>query len=406
MSPGERFRGAHQIRFAAVAGMGCNEVVHDFTITTRGDSLMLRKRLFLAGLVGLLSLFHVAILEAQTGEKKETPKKTKEVWTDAADATLPVDFAIQGEYVGSIQGGEKLAAQIIALGKGTFQAVVLPGGLPGDGWDGKNKILLEGLVEGDGASFKPASGKRGYIKQSPLEFSATSKFPPDGHKDYTGAVKGGAFAGKTNDGKSFELKKTTRQSPTLGAKPPEGAIVLFDGTDTAEWKGGRLDKTTKLLNTDGSDISTKRKFQNYTVHAEFMLPYRPDARGQGRGNSGFYQVNHYEVQILDSFGLEGKNNECGGVYTRAEPKLNMCLPPLTWQTYDIDFTNAVVENGKKIAPAKMTAKLNGVVIHDNLAIAGVTGGARNEPEGTPGPLLLQGHGNPLQFKNIWIVEKK
>ena len=367
---------------------------------------MLRHRLFLAGLVGLLSLFHVAILEAQTGEKKETPKKTKEVWTDAADATLPVDFAIQGEYVGSIQGGDKLAAQIIALGKGTFQAVVLPGGLPGDGWDGKNKILLEGLVEGDGASFKPAGGKRGYIKQSPLEFSATSKFPPDGHKDYTGAVKGAVFAGKTNDGKSFEMKRTTRQSPTLGAKPPEGAVVLFGGTDTAEWKGGRLDKTTSLLNTDGSDISTKRKFQNYTVHAEFMLPYRPDARGQGRGNSGFYQVNHYEVQILDSFGLEGKNNECGGVYTRAEPKLNMCLPPLSWQTYDIDFTNAVVENGKKIAPSKMTAKLNGVVIHDNLAIAGVTGGARNEPEGTPGALLLQGHGNPLQFKNIWIVEKK
>jgi len=219
-------------------------------------------------------------------------------------------------------------------------------------------------------------------------------------------VKGGVFAGKTDAGKSFELKRVTRQSQTLGAKAPEGAIILFDGTNTAEWSGGRIDKATSFLNTDGRDIASKRKFQNYTVHLEFMLPYRPDARGQGRGNSGFYQVNHYEVQILDSFGLEGKNNECGGVYTRAEPKVNMCLPPLAWQTYDIDFTNALQENGKKVAPSRMTARLNGVVIHDNLALAGTTGGARSEPEGTPGPFLLQGHGNPLQFKNAWVVEKK
>lgn len=129
-------------------------------------------------------------------------------------------------------------------------------------------------------------------------------------------------------------------------------------------------------------------------------------RGQGRGNSGFYQVNMYEVQILDSFGLDGKNNECGGIYTLAEPKVNMCLPPLQWQAYDADFTNAVAEDGKVVKKAMLTLKHNGVLIHDNLQIAGKTGGARNEPEGTPGPILLQGHGNPLQFRNIWIVEKK
>jgi hypothetical protein len=160
------------------------------------------------------------------------------------------------------------------------------------------------------------------------------------------------------------------------------------------------------LNTDGADILTKRKFNNYTMHLEFMLPFRPDARGQGRGNSGFYQVDHYEVQILDSFGLDGKNNECGGVYTKAEPKVNMCLPPLAWQTYDVEFTNAVAENGKKVKNARMTLKHNGVVIHDDLEINGVTGGSRNEPEGTPGPIKLQGHGNPLQYRNVWIVEKK
>jgi hypothetical protein len=162
-----------------------------------------------------------------------------------------------------------------------------------------------------------------------------------------------------------------------------------------------------LLNTDGSDIATKRKFNNYTAHVEFMLPFRPDARGQGRGNSGFYQVHHYEVQILDSFGLDGKNNECGGIYSKVDPKLNMCLPPLTWQTYDVDFTNAVQgPDGKVAKKARITLKLNGVVIHDNVEISGPTGGHRMDPEGTPGPILLQGHGNPLQFRNIWIVEKK
>lgn len=138
-----------------------------------------------------------------------------------------------------------------------------------------------------------------------------------------------------------------------------------------------------------------------------MLPYRPDGRGQGRGNSGFYQVDHYELQILDSFGLDGLNNECGGFYTKAAPKVNLCLPPLAWQTYDVEFTNAVQgPDGKKARSAVATVRHNGVLIHENQEISGPTGGHRSDPEGTPGPLKLQGHGNPLQFRNLWIVEKK
>lgn len=327
------------------------------------------------------------------------------VWTDPNDPSIPADFRIQGEYVGEVQGGGKLGAQVIALGGGAFQAVLYPGGLPGDGWDGANRTLLEGQLDGARASFKTAEGKRKYLAGPAGEFSATLKFPPDGHKAGAAEIEGEAMKGKL-DGKDFSLKKTVRQSPTLGAKPPAGAIVLFDGTHTDEWKGGRLDEKTRWLNTDGKDILTKRKFMNYTIHLEFMLPFRPDARGQGRGNSGFYQVDHYEVQVLDSFGLEGMNNECGGVYTKARPKVNMCLPPLSWQTYDADFTNAVADaDGKKTKNAFLTLRHNGVVIHDNLEITGPTGGHRGEKEGTPGPIKLQGHGNPLQYRNIWIVEK-
>jgi Domain of Unknown Function (DUF1080) len=353
-----------------------------------------------------VGVFSLALVVSLSFAKRE--EKPREVWTDPKDSTLPADFKIQGEYAGQIPGSGKVGCQVIALGKGAFQAVILPGGLPGDGWDGKNKILLDGKLDGEKAEFKPASGEKKYLAGSPDTFSATSKYPPEGQKDYTAmhGISSDTLSGKTEDGKTFELKKVERKSSTLGAKPPEGAIVLFDGSNTEEWKGGRLDKDTGFLNTDGHDILTKRKFNNYTAHVEFLLPYRPDARGQGRGNSGFYQVDHYEVQILDSFGLDGKDNECGGVYTKAAPKVNMCYPPLMWQTYDVEFTNAVGEDGKKTKNARLTAKHNGVVIHDDIEINGPTGGGRGEPEATPGPIKLQGHGNPLQFRNIWVVEKK
>src|SRR5262249_31004036 len=150
-------------------------------------------------------------------------------------------------------------------------------------------------------------GKRRYKASKPLDFSATSKFPPEGQKDCTGSLAGETLTLSCEEG-SAELKKTVRKRPTMGKKPPEGAVVIFDGKDTAEWVGGRVDAKTGWLNTDRKDIRSKRKFNDYSVHLEFLTPFLPEARDQGRGNSGFYQVHHYEVQILDSFGLDGKNN--------------------------------------------------------------------------------------------------
>jgi hypothetical protein len=338
-------------------------------------------------------------------------RKWKGKWTDPEAADLPADFKFQGEYQGEDPSAPtgKLGCQVIALGDGSFQAVVYPGGLPGAGWDGKTKILMDGKRDGDKATFTPSRGKKRYLAKKPEEFSATSKFPPEGQKAYSATIADGSMKGRTEKGDPFELKRLVRKSPTIGQKPPKDALVLFDGTGVSEWSGGRVDKTNKVLNTDGHDLRTRRKFTNYTVHVEFMLPYCPADRGQGRGNSGFYQVDMYEVQILDSFGLDGKNNECGGIYSMVAPKLNMCLPPLQWQTYDVEFTNAVADPNdpkKKLKNTRITVKLNGVVIHDDVEIKGKTGGARGDPEGTPGPLQLQGHGNPLQFRNIWIVEKK
>ncbi|MFP6854166.1 MAG: DUF1080 domain-containing protein, partial [Opitutales bacterium] len=239
------------------------------------------------------------------------PKKFGGTYTDLKDPKLPADYQYQGEYA-----GDDLGAQVIALDKGALQAVLYPGGLPGAGWDGKNKILLDGKLDGGSVILHAAKGKKRYLGNSPAEFSATRKFPPDGHKEYSGVISDGKLQGLTDQKKKFSLNKVTRVSPTMGKKAPRGAIVLFDGSNKDEWQGGRLDEKTKLLNTDGSDIRTKRKFNDYHMHVEFLLPYRPAARGQGRGNSGFYQIDHYEVQILDSFGLEGLNNECGGIYSK------------------------------------------------------------------------------------------
>ncbi|MCM8539133.1 MAG: DUF1080 domain-containing protein [Lentisphaeraceae bacterium] len=323
------------------------------------------------------------------------------IWTDPAKAAEEIDYQVQGEYA-----GVGLGAQVIALGDGKFCAVIYEGGLPGAGWVHGNKIVLHGALEGKKASFKAPTGKLSYVNKDPEKFSPVKQFPPKSQKAYSGLIDGDSFNVKTHLGEYKSLKKVNRQSPTLGKKAPEGAMVLFDGSSTDAFIGGRLDEATKFLNTDGKDIKTKEKFSNYKIHIEFMLPYKPKARGQGRGNSGFYQIDHYEVQVLDSFGLNGENNECGGVYTKAKPLVNMCFPPLSWQTYDVDFTNAVTDaDGKVVKHAKMTVMHNGIVIHDNLEIVGKTGGSRGEAIGTPGPMKFQGHGNPVQYRNMWILKK-
>lgn len=305
--------------------------------------------------------------------------------TAAAAAAGPVytdpektddDFGVQGEYVGKLRD-QPFGVQIVALGKGKFRSVAYHGGLPGDGWDGEEAIVGEGERTVSETSFKGERGSAKIVDRKLIVF------------DRQGAELG-------------SLERTERKSPTLGARPPEGAIVLFDGKSAEAFGGGRLSEDKLLMN----GASSKQKFQDCTVHLEFRTPYQPEDRGQGRGNSGCYLQGRYEVQILDSFGLEGRDNECGGVYTVAKPKVNMCLPPLVWQTYDIDYTAARFDAaGKKTADAKLTVKHNGVTIHEDVAVPHATTAAPVAEGPEPGPLYLQDHGNPVRYRNVWVLKK-
>jgi len=326
---------------------------------------------------------------AARGAEPAANKPALKVYTDPQQ--VDADFKFQGEYAGEISQADgtkaRLGAQVRALGDGTFRTIFFAGGLPGDGWDGKTAIQKAPSTDAAIPADAKVDGDKVVVEQV-----------------YKATLDGKVLAGQTDTGAKFELKRVDRQSPTLGAKPPDGAIVLFDGTNTDHWQKDATMTPQKLL---GPGATTSRKFQDFTLHVEFMISYVPQTQDiNQRPNSGVYLQQHYEIQILDSFGVTMGKHDCGVLYAQIVPALNMCYPPLTWQTYDIDFTAARYdEAGKKTKLAKCTVKFNGVVILDNVDILHSTpGGSPETPEG--GGIYLQAHGLPVFFRNVWLMEKK
>jgi len=304
--------------------------------------------------------------------------KNAVAYTNAKDAGP--DFAIQGEYVGDVAtdtGKTRYGAQVIALGGGRFRSLGFRGGLPGAGAESSSEPrTTEGRLE-NGAVVFSVEGAAITLRDGVMTV------------EYEGATLG-------------SLHKVERKSPTLGAKPPEGTCVLFDGSSAENFSHGKVVEGD-LLGATG--CVSKKTFGDHQMHLEFRTPFMPDSRGQGRGNSGVYVQSRYEIQVLDSFGLEGKSNECGGIYKVSVPAVNMCFPPLAWQTYDIDFTAACYDGqGQKTKNARITVRHNGVVIHDDLELPAHTPG-RDDEGPNPAGLFLQDHGNPVAFRNIWAVEK-
>jgi hypothetical protein len=160
------------------------------------------------------------------------------------------------------------------------------------------------------------------------------------------------------------------------------------------------------MEAQGSDIQTWQTFAGgYKLHVEFRVPHMPNATGQGRGNSGVYLQGRYEVQILDSHGQLPDTGSCGAIFSVAAPRVNACKAPEIWQSYDIDFDPPQFKNGTKVKNARVSVVHNGIVIHDKVEIPVDTTGHLGLPgdPAQPGPILLQYHGSPVQFRNIWLV---
>lgn len=194
--------------------------------------------------------------------------------------------------------------------------------------------------------------------------------------------------------------------------PPAGATILFDGRDLSAWVGVKDGQPApwKVENgyvevvLDTGSIRTREEFRDFQLHIEFRLPPPPD---RGRGNSGIYLQNKYEVQIMDSYGRPPEFNGCGSLYREFAPLRNACKRPGLWQTFDIAFRMPRFdESGELKEKGTLTVFHNRALVQNNLPIPGMTGAAKRNPANDPrrpGPILLQNHGSPVRFRNIWIL---
>jgi hypothetical protein len=288
---------------------------------------------------------------------------------------------VQGLYEGACkdaQGEQKIEARVVALGQEKFKVLIR--------WpqaDGKvAKVELAGKIDGENVKFEGAGWAGTYAAE---------------------VIKGTCGQG------TFEIKRVVRQSPTLGAKPAAGAIVLLDGKS--------FDEVSKQPLKDGSEqawkqseggaievpkggLSSKRpQAGSFKLHVEFKCPLMPAGEGQGRGNSGLYLPNGEEIQVLDSFGMTTyTGGGCGGFYRYKDPdafdEFSLAsLPPLQWQTYDVEY-RVQVKEGKPSGKPKVTVYHNGIKVHDNFEL---------QKDAKVGGFHFQDHGNTVQYRNIWVV---
>jgi hypothetical protein len=217
-----------------------------------------------------------------------------------------------------------------------------------------------------------------------------------------------AFVDEYKSGINWPEPKVIDPGPVGG--PPSDALVLFDGKDLSKWVGGE-----KWEIKDGyavareTGITTKDGFGDCQLHVEWATPAEVSGEGQGRGNSGVYLMERYEVQILDSYDNKTYfDGQAASIYKQHPPMVNACRKPGEWQAYDIIFTAPRFdETGKLARPAYVTILQNGVVVQNHFELLGGTFYERPpayEAHATKAPIHLQFHGNPIRFRNIWIRE--
>lgn len=297
-------------------------------------------------------LFGFAIIAAYIATMPVATNKAN-AWLSGHEVESFESASSQSELVGEyLKSGRGI--QIADLGMGNYRISIFGGGLPTSGWDKSEPQVMETDEE-----------------------------------DAKELIEG--------------AERVSRLSPTLGNSVTDRGIVLFDGTEKSlseNWEPGAKFKDGLLV----SGAMTRSKFRDYRLHLEFKVPDMPGSRGQARGNSGVYHQGRYETQVLDSFGFENEINTCGAIYGVQKASVNASLPPGEWQTYDVEFVAARWdEAGRKTTNAKLTVRLNGVLIHSGTEVPGPTTAAPIAESPEPGPIYLQDHGNPVVYRNVWIV---
>ena len=231
--------------------------------------------------------------------------------------------------------------------------------------------------------------------------------------DWKGQIAGDSLTAEGKAGR-FALRFRVRRSPTEGAVPPAGAVVLLGfqpgrKTSLEEWTNDRWERLGDgSVRVRGGSNLTKRQFGDCRLHVEFLCPYEPEKAGQGRANSGVYLHGKYEVQVLDSFGLKSGQGDCAAIYGVRAPSANACLPPGRWQTYDIVFrAPRTGADGKLAEPASfVSVRHNDLLVQENVPVDRITTAGQGSGHSPTGPLMLQDHGNPVRYRNVWLVETK
>ncbi len=204
---------------------------------------------------------------------------------------------------------------------------------------------------------------------------------------------------------------STQEEP---GRPPSDAIVLFDGKDLSQWQGSRggpagwtVEAGAMVIKAGAGEIRTREEFGDCQLHLEFAAPVPPKGSDQGRGNSGVMFFGRYEIQVLDCFeNLTYADGHAAAIYGQYPPLVNASRPPGQWQTYDIIFTAPRFKpDGTVESPAFVTMLHNGVLVHNHTAPIGAMAYravGKYTPHGPKGPIVLQDHGNPVRFRNIWV----
>jgi hypothetical protein len=195
---------------------------------------------------------------------------------------------------------------------------------------------------------------------------------------------------------------------TTNQAPPSDAVVLFDGTDLSHWKNADRWKIEEGAMVVGRGaITSTDEFGDCQVHIEWSAPTPPKGSGQGRGNSGVFLMGIYELQVLDSFdNMTYHDGQASAIYKQTPPMVNAMRKPGEWNTYDILWTAPRFhDDGSLKSPAYMTVLHNGVVTLNHFELKGDTPYSRppkynKHPD--QGPLMLQDHGDPVRFRNIWV----